>query len=78
MLRLAGERGEDMPPNPWGEERGGARGQELCKKSLDDENVVMFDYKAQNYRTLMNEDWAIGIFNVRRRIFHRQSPVNLN
>lgn len=60
----SGERAEFMPANPWGEEDNFWRGDELCAKPLDDENVIFFDYQNRGYRTLIFDDWATGVFQV--------------
>ncbi|KAI6190394.1 hypothetical protein M3Y97_00112900 [Aphelenchoides bicaudatus] len=60
---LMGERSENLERNPWGQEHLHGRGNELCQNALDKENFVVFDFQKRGYRTMMNEDWAIGIFN---------------
>ncbi|CAD5223161.1 unnamed protein product [Bursaphelenchus okinawaensis] len=71
-----GERAMNLPANPWGKFVGQGRGGSLCKKSLNTENFIAFDYNNQGYRTLMNEDWAIGIFNWPNCLGFTKSPVD--
>ncbi|CAD5232432.1 unnamed protein product [Bursaphelenchus xylophilus] len=71
-----GERAMNLPANPWGEYLGKGRGNALCKKSLNTENFIGFDYNNNGYRTLMNEDWAIGIFNWPNCLGFTKSPVD--
>lgn len=59
-MLIAGERGSDDKANPWGREHKGARGNELCAKALDDENVILYDYRAKGYKSLVVEDWSMG------------------
>jgi len=60
---LMGERAEALPANPWGKENNHGRSNELCTNALDKENFIIYDFQKRGYRTMMNEDWAIGIFN---------------
>ena len=61
-----GERGEFLPPNPWGVEDAFARGDELCHKTLEDENVIYFDYRARGYRTLVQGAQTCAAWRLRR------------
>lgn len=34
----------------------------MCRKSLNNETFIGYDFQNSGYRTLLNEDWAMGIF----------------
>ncbi|KAI6189374.1 hypothetical protein M3Y97_00001100 [Aphelenchoides bicaudatus] len=59
---LMNERASDLPKNPWGKEMKGGRSEQMCDKSLNNETFIGYDFQNNGYKTMLNEDWSMGIF----------------
>ncbi|CAD5232147.1 unnamed protein product [Bursaphelenchus xylophilus] len=61
---LLGMRTYDLHQSPFGPIVQFER--ELCNTSINREDYIGFNYKNMGYKTLMAEDWAMGVFNYYR------------
>ncbi|KAH7729894.1 Protein K03A11.4 [Aphelenchoides avenae] len=46
-----------------------------CQRHLDNETFIGFDFQRLGYRTLMSEDWALGVFNWPNCYGFKDTPV---
>ncbi|CAD5232440.1 unnamed protein product [Bursaphelenchus xylophilus] len=61
---LLNESPEDMPKNPWGEERKIGRWNEICYMKLNNfSNFIGYEFGRKGYRTMAMDDSGLGNFN---------------
>lgn len=57
------ERQLNITKNPWGEEMLNGTYSKVCGKPLQNVSFIGYDFTNNGYKTLINEDWAHGVFN---------------
>lgn len=72
IVLLLGTRTYDLHKSPFGPIVQMER--DLCDVSINMENYIGWNFKNKGYKTLMAEDWAMGVFNYFNCIGFREQP----
>ncbi|CAD5232436.1 unnamed protein product [Bursaphelenchus xylophilus] len=59
---LLNERSDDLPESPWNPFKGQGKDEEICKTSVLNYDYIGKDFQKAGYRTLVDTDWFLGLF----------------